>query len=280
MTLVYGPMIGGEGSPIGKTYLSVSVQEDGVERALVPGTRIMVQIRKDGVLIARAGCNELSGGITLDDGVLRLASAETIDDDGVLQFASGPIHTQMFCGPEFATQDDWFFGFLADEPQWTVDGDTFTLTDGRTTMVLLDRSLAEPDLPLDNTVWTVESVVRGERLEHYVGVDPATLVLDGARVAGTTGRNLFTAIVTRDGDTLAFTQLAVGPATAGRPHPGFSHEYRTTRAADLEHAVLEGLRTPLTYSIESNHLRLRGPTRTTGLNLTAPRPEGSPYPTC
>ena len=100
--VVYGPMIGGEGSPIGKTYLSVSVREDGVERALVPGTRIRVQIRKNGVLIARAGCNELSGGITLDDGVLR---------------CDGAIQTQMGCGPAFAAQDDWFFGFLLHKPE-------------------------------------------------------------------------------------------------------------------------------------------------------------------
>jgi heat shock protein HslJ len=124
VTLVYGPLIGGEGSPLGKTYLSVSVQENGVKRALLPGTRIKVQIRKDGVLIARAGCNELSGGIMLDDGVLRFERA---------------IQTQMGCGPELEAQDDWFFGFLLHEPLWTVDGDTFTLTDGRTTLVLLDR---------------------------------------------------------------------------------------------------------------------------------------------
>ncbi|RZT27222.1 META domain-containing protein [Kribbella sp. VKM Ac-2569] len=247
MTLVYGPLIGGEGSPLGKTYLSVAVTEDDVERELVPGTRIRVEIRKDGVLIARAGCNELSGGIMLDDGVLRFERA---------------IQTQMGCGPEFEAQDDWLMRLLLDEPEWSVEGDTLTLIDGGTTIVLLDRRFAEPDLPLDGTTWTIESVVRGGLFQHYFGVGPATLTLDGTEASGSTGSSPFIATVTRDNDTLTFTDLTVAPG-----HP-----------TALEEAVLESLRTPLTYTIESNHLKLRGPTRTAGLNLKAPRPEGTPYP--
>ncbi|NIK60992.1 META domain-containing protein [Kribbella shirazensis] len=256
MTVVYGPLVGGEGSPIGKAYLSVAVTEDGVERELVPGTRIRVEIRKDGVLIARAGCNELSGGIMLDDGVLRFDQS---------------IQTQMGCGPEFEAQDDWLVGFLIHEPEWSVDGDTLTLIDGGTTIVLLDERFAEPDLPLDGTTWTVELVVGGDNaVQHYVRLGPATLTLNGTQATGSIGSSPFTATVTRENDTLTFTDLTVTPA-----HP-------TSRAAALEqavleHAVLENLRTPLTYTIESNHLKLRGPGRTTGLNLKAPRPEGSPY---
>ena len=261
MTLVYGPLIGGDGSPIGKTYLSVSVQEDGAERPLVPGTRIRVQIRKDGVLIARAGCNELSGGIMLDDGVLRFQSSETIED-GVLRFASGPIQTQMGCGPEFGAQEDWVFGFLLHEPEWTVDGDTFTLTNGRTTFVLLDTRLAEPDPPLDGTLWTVESVV-GDRRD-YNGVVPATLTLNGTLATGSTGSSAFTATVARDNDKLTFTLLGITPTNP------------TGRAADLEQAFLDALSTPLTYTLKANRLRLRAPTRTAGLTLVFDRPDGYP----
>ncbi|WP_165549838.1 META domain-containing protein [Kribbella speibonae] len=263
MTVVYGPLIGGEGSPIGKTYLSVSVQDDGVERALVPGTRIRVQIRKNGVLIARAGCNSLSGGITLDDGVLRFPTVEITDDDGVLRFASGPIQTQMGCGPEFGAQEDWVFGFLLHEPEWTVDGDTFTLTNGRTTFVLLDTRLSEPDPPLDGTLWIVDAVVRGKDLcEHHPGL--ATLIINGTLATGSTGCSAFTATVARANDTLTFTHLTSTPTNTGGV------------AAALEQAFLEALRTPLTYILESTHLRLRAATGTTGLNLTAVRPDGYP----
>jgi heat shock protein HslJ len=135
MTEFYGPLIGGEGSPIGNTYLSVSVTEDGADRPLVSGTRIGLSIRKDGVLIARAGCNTLSGGIMLDDGVLRFERA---------------IQTQMGCGPELEAQDEWLVGFLLHEPAWVVDGDTLTLTSEGTTLVLVgttifDLTTARPD---------------------------------------------------------------------------------------------------------------------------------------
>src|SRR5215467_276375 len=115
MTVVYGPLIGGEGSPIGKRYLSVAVTEDGVDRPLVPGSRVRLTIRKDGVLIVAAGCNQLSGGITLDD--------------GVLGFVQG-VQTQMGCGPELEAQDDWLMGFVTRQPRWTIDGDTLTLICG------------------------------------------------------------------------------------------------------------------------------------------------------
>lgn len=253
MTVVYGPLIGGEGSPIGKTYLSVAVREGDRERALVPGTRIRVQIRKDGVLIAQVGCNTLSGGIALDDGVLRCERA---------------IETQMGCGPELERQDDWLWDFLVHEPAWTVDGDTLTLTNGGTTIVLLDRRLAETDLPLDGTTWIVVSVLGGGGLaERLITTSRATLTLNGTRVTGSTGSSPFTATVTRDDDTLIFTQFTVTPTNP------------RGQAADLERAVLESLRAPLTYTIDSNRLRLRGRTGNTGLNLTAVRPEGSPDPT-
>jgi heat shock protein HslJ len=141
-----------------------------------------------------------------------------------------------------------------------------TLTSGGTTITLLDRRIAEPDLPLDGTTWTVVSVVLGAHgsSRHYGGVGPATLTINGVLAAGSTGSSPFTATVTRTDDTLTFTELVVTTT-----HP-------TDRAAELEQAVLDNLRIPLTYAIESNHLELRGPTRATGLSLTAPRSDGNP----
>lgn len=261
MTVVYGPLIGGDGPPLGKTYLSMAVTEDGVERAFVPGTRLRVEIGKGGGLNARAGCNGLSGLIMLDDGVLR--------------FERG-IVTQMNCGPEVCAQEDWLFGILGSEPRWVVDGDTLTLTSGGTTIVLLDHRFAEPDLPLDRTTWTVKSSVRadGNGFRRYGPAGPATLTLDGTRATGSTGRNFFTATVTRDDTTLTFTHLTIGAAQPPS-HPALAGAMLSDRAAALERAVLENLGTPLTYAIEANHLQLRGPTRTTGLNLTAPHPLGT-----
>lgn len=257
MTQFYGPMIGGEGSPIGKTYLSVAATEAGVERQLVPGTRVRLTVRKDGVFIARAGCNELSGVILPYDGLLRFKLH---------------VRTQMGCGPELEAQDDWLAGLLMHQSDCVVDGDTLTLTSGGTTLVLLDRRFANPDFPLEGTTWQVESVVRGDVFEHFVLAGPRSVVLigkagltiNGTHVTGSTGSSSFTATVTRDGSTLVFSELTVATT------------YPRGRAADLEQAVLENLRTPLTYTIESNRMQLRGPTRATGLNLVAVRPDGYP----
>ncbi|MFD7157786.1 META domain-containing protein [Kribbella sp. NPDC059898] len=144
---VYGPLVGGDKSPLGKTYLSVRVTVDGVERPFVLGTRLWLQVRKDGLLAARAGCNEFNGLIMLDD--------------GVLLFERG-IVTQMNCGDELNAQDEWIAEFLTSEPAWVVDGDVLTFTSGSTTLELLDRRIAEPDLPLDGTTWAVKSVVLRE----------------------------------------------------------------------------------------------------------------------
>ncbi|TDW23875.1 META domain-containing protein [Kribbella kalugense] len=256
MTQGYGPVIPGEGSPIGKTYLSVAVTEAGVDRQLVPGTRIRVTVRKDGVFIAIAGCNQLSGVIQVVDGLLRFEPH---------------IQTQVGCGPELEAQDDWLAGLLM-QSDGVVDGDTLTLTSGGTTLVLLDRRLANPDFPLEGSTWQVESVVRGDVFEHFILAGPRSLVvigkagltINGTHVTGSTGSSSFTATVSRDGSTLVFSELTVETT-----HP-------RGRAADLEQVVLENLRTPLTYTIESNRMKLRGPTRTTGLNLVAVRPDGSP----
>lgn len=241
---VYGSLIGGDTSPLGKTYLSVRATVHGVERPFVVGTPLRLQVRKNGLLVARAGCNEFSGLIMLDDGVLR--------------FEYG-IVTQMNCGEEMNAQDEWIVEFLTSEPSWVVDGDVLTFTSGGTTPELRDRPIADPDLPLDGTTWAVKSVVLGKDgpFRPYALVGPATIVLDGARATGFTGASPFTATVTRSGDTLTFTDLVITPGRA------------TDRAAELERDVVDNLRTPLTYSIELNHLKLRGPTGATGLNLIA-----------
>lgn len=238
-----GPFIG---APYGTTYVSVRVTEGGVEREFVVGTRLRVEVRKDGIAIAHVGCNQLSGVMMRDDRVLRFE----------LHF-----RTEMGCGAELEAQDDWFVELVQREHAWVVDGHALTLTSGGTTVVLVDRRIAEPNPPLDGTTWIVEAVVLGKDgpFQHYA--DSAILTISGDRVNGSIGSRLFSATVARDDGVLTFTELTFTP-----PYP---------TGDALERAVLENLRTPLTYAIEDNRLELRGPTRATGLNLIAVRPDGN-----
>ncbi len=50
----------------GRVFLSVSVTKAGVERPLVPGTRIRLDFGKDGRLGVAAGCNTGGGTYTVD----------------------------------------------------------------------------------------------------------------------------------------------------------------------------------------------------------------------
>lgn len=129
----------------GRTFLSTQVLVDGRERLLVPGTRIRIDFR-DGRIGVGAGCNRLGGDYRIDGDVLRIANAAV---------------TEMGCDPERHAQDEWLFDFLGQGPTVALAGDVLTLSLGTTTITLLDREVAEPDLPLVGTDWVLSSILTG-----------------------------------------------------------------------------------------------------------------------
>ena len=70
--------------------------------------------------------------------------------------------TEMGCDPALHDQDEWLSQFLGSDPQIALDGDELTLTSGGVTITLLDREVADPDLPLVGTTWTVTSIISGD----------------------------------------------------------------------------------------------------------------------
>jgi heat shock protein HslJ len=232
---------GAGGSLDGKSYLSVSVTEDGKAKQLAPSTRIQLQFMDDGRLVANAGCNSMSGQVSTGGGKL------AVDDLAI---------TDMGCdGPRHA-QDDWFAKLLQDEPSWKLEADKLTVTRGATALVLQDRETAEPDKPLDGTKWLLETVISGETASHSMGSEQAYFTINGERVTGSTGCNSFQGVVSRIGNKLTFGELATTrKACAGE-------------GAALEKAILDGLKAEVTYSIDSNRLKLRT-ANGNGLDLTA-----------
>ncbi len=232
---------GSGGSLDGKTYLSVSVTEDGKAKQLAPNTRIQLQFKDDGQLSANAGCNSMGGKVSTGGGKL------SVDELAM---------TNMGCDAPRHAQDDWFAKFLQAEPTWKLEADKLTVTGGSTALVLQDRETAEPDKPLDGTKWSLETVISGETASHSIGSEQAHFTISGERITGSTGCNSFQGIVSRTGDKLTFGEIATTrKACAGEQ-------------ATLEKAILDGLKTPVTYSIESNRLKLRDATGN-GLDLTA-----------
>lgn len=158
----------------GRSFVSVRVLEAGRERPLVPGTRIDLAFA-DGRLTARAGCNILGARYRLEQGRLRLVGSVST--------------TEMGCDPDRHEQDAWLGGLLGSSPRVQVGATRLTLTAGATEIRLLDRSVVEPDLPLEGTLWTLDTVVRGGVASSVPVGLRATLRISGDRIGGFNGCN-------------------------------------------------------------------------------------------
>jgi heat shock protein HslJ len=229
-------------SPVGKSYLSIKLTEDGKVKELVPETRIRLDFGDDGVLGFHAGCNHMGGMVSLHDG--------TVSMDGY----GG---TQIGCGPAREGQDAWLGELLKARPTWKLDADVLTITQGRTTIVLQDRKIVEPDLPIAGTTWTVDGVLSGGAVDHFPQLPPAYFTIEGGRVTGSTGCNEFESPITQTTGSLAFGALTI---TAGEC---------VGDVRRLEKAVLAVLAGRLSYTIDYNRLELRTADGKRGLNLIA-----------
>jgi heat shock protein HslJ len=158
----------------GTEWLSTAVTEDGADRPLVDGTQINLRFA-DGQLGASAGCNTMSG-------------AYRIDGD-VLVFEGGAM-TEMGCDDERHAQDDWLATFLGSRPTVAQAEDKLTLTSGATVVALEDREVAEPDLPLTETTWTLDSLISGDAVSSIPDGASATLTFtDDGHLQVDTGCN-------------------------------------------------------------------------------------------
>ena len=126
----------------GRTFLSQSVTHDGQQRADV---KIYLEFHDDGRLSGSAGCNTLQGDVTVRGGRLRLP-----------EFGM----TAMGC-PDRDDHDGLVANLLGDAPAYKLEGDRLTVWSDRTTVVLLDREVADPDRPLVGRTWRLETYYSG-----------------------------------------------------------------------------------------------------------------------
>ncbi len=159
----------------GTEWLSTAVTEAGADRPLVEGTQIRLSFT-DGQLGASAGCNTMGGAYTVEDGRL---------------IVEGGGMTEMGCDEERHAQDEWLFGFIGSQPSLAQEGDKLTLTSGETVIALQDSEVAEPDLPLTGTTWTVDSIITGDAVSSVPNGATATLVFtDDGRLEVDNGCNI------------------------------------------------------------------------------------------
>lgn len=175
----------------GRTFVSTAV--DGY--TLVDGST--VEITFDGANISAAGgCNRLASTWSVDGDVL------TVPDMAM---------TQMACEPAaLMDQDTWLSAVLTSSPTLTLDGDTLTIEADGTTLTMLDRTVANPDVALESTTWNVESIVSGEAVSSIpTGTAVPTLRFENGTLAVESSCNTGSGTYTVEGDNVTLGPIAM-----------------------------------------------------------------------
>jgi heat shock protein HslJ len=222
------------GPPLdGRTFLSTRVLQAGVDRPLVPGTQIRLTFAGDGQLSASAGCNIFGGTYRVADGRL---------------LVEGGGMTEMGCDEPRHAQDEWLFALLGAQPRVTLAGNELVLDQGAVQLGLLDREVAEPDLPLVGRLWTVVSVLSGDAVSSIPDGVVASLQFgaDGQfQVA--TGCNQGSGRYTIEGATLRFTDLILTKRAC---------EVTTSQMESAVLAIVGKDAAPATFAIDAATLSL------------------------
>jgi heat shock protein HslJ len=224
----------------GRQFLSVEVSEGGAPRPLVPGTRIVLTF-DDGSLGAQAGCNHMGFSYRVDRGRL---------------VTEGGAMTEMACDEPREAQDQWLIAFLGSRPTATVAGEVLTLAGGGTVISLLDREVAEPDLPLVGPTWTVDAVLAGDTISSVPQGPVATLrfTADG-QVAIETGCNSGSATAEVTTETITFGDVVVTERACLVAAPAEDAMLAVLGAGEVAYAVDADV---LTLRAGSTGLLLRG----------------------
>jgi heat shock protein HslJ len=224
----------------GREFLSNAITDGGAAVNLVPGTRVRLTFTDTNVS-AQAGCNIFGATYRIEGGRL-------IVDGGAM--------TEMGCDQARDQQDQWLFAFLGSKPTVTLAGTDLTLDDGRTIMRLVDRTIAEPDLPLGGTTWTVTAVITGDAVSSVPAGATATLVFnDDGSLDVNAGCNRGGGSWSIDGSGITFREVVLTKMACDGP------------AGALESAVLAVINQgAVQASIHANLLTLQAGAN--GLQLT------------
>jgi heat shock protein HslJ len=182
----------------GRTFTATAITEQGAPRPLAAGTSIELRFTDDGRLLARAGCNTMSGPVSLGGGKLTTTELSMTD---------------MGCDPPRHEQDRRMAEFLGGAPAWRLDGENLVLSSTSTRIVLAEQK----DLPLLGTTWTADTLIQGQTAGSTPAGVSATLVFGADEVTVTGLCNLHAVTYRATADTITFEP---GPLTRRACEPG------------------------------------------------------------
>jgi heat shock protein HslJ len=173
----------------GRTFVSTEV----TGQTLVEGT-VVTLVFEDGNVGATAGCNTMTGGFTVEDGVLQV--------DQLAQ-------TLMACPDDLQAQDEWVAALLTSGPVLSLDGDTLTVTGDDVTLTLADEAGGAEEPSIDGSSWKITTLD---------GPEGTLTAPEGASLTIAEGRlNVATGCNTGFGDvTVGEGTITVGPLATTR----------------------------------------------------------------
>lgn len=225
----------------GREFVSTAIEGDpsGDELADIP-----VRISFDGASLSmNGGCNTMFGGFEFVDGRL---TAEML------------ASTEMACEPALMARDRWLADIVTIGASVELDGEVLVLAGpAGARLELLDRTVAEPDLPLEGVRWVLDGLRDADAVSSVpVGV-VASITFEGGRALVEAGCNRGSAGVEITADTLTFSPLAL---TRMMCEPA---------AMEVEALVASVLDGSVSYTITSNRLSIDTIEPDTGEDLPA-----------
>ncbi|MGW0251510.1 META domain-containing protein [Nocardia goodfellowii] len=158
-------------TPLGHTYISKEVKGPQI-----PGGGPLSLTFTDDRVSATAGCNTGSAPVTLDNHILAVGQLAT---------------TLIGCEGDRGRADEWMTALLSSGPTWELKDNTLTLKNQEQTVTLLDKKIADPDRPLEGTVWRVTELLTPDARISSVAITESkpTLTFRDSGVSGSTGCN-------------------------------------------------------------------------------------------
>lgn len=126
----------------GRSFLLESA--DGF--SAVSGTTVRLRF-SDAEVSLSAGCNSMSGSYRVQ---------------GMKLVVEALGSTEIGCEPALHAQDERLAEFLASSPSFKLTGDRLALSSADVTLRFLDREQADPDRPLVDTHWKIDSYIEGD----------------------------------------------------------------------------------------------------------------------